>query len=208
MIKPILMTAGLLVSTIAVSGQNYVVDPQLTDYRSNQGESEVWVSHEDSDGGLGDVGSSGDTAFGPKGSARMRFKNSVNDNHFTAKPGLTQVVTGLPANTDMTYSLYYCDKKGSSSPSVLYYGVRDVVAGAPLTGKVIAESRVHTRDLDNAPKGKKKDCFRQVSVDFNSGISGNVEIFSLMEVKTEEDELPDMTKDIEVRIDEFSITAK
>jgi len=207
MIKPILITTSLLASSLAFSAQNYVVDPQLTDYRGNQGKSDVWISHEDSDAGLGDVGSSGDTAFDAQGSARIRFKEKVAINDFTAKPGLSQVLTGLPANTDMTYSLYYCDKKGPASPSILYYGVREAVEGASLTGKVIAESRAHTRDLDNAPQGDKKDCFRQISLDFNSG-SGAVEIFSLMEVYVGDADKPDMTKDVEVRIDEFSVTKK
>ncbi|MCV2403974.1 hypothetical protein OFY17_13980 [Marinomonas sp. C2222] len=207
MIKPLLIATGLLASSLAFSATNYVVDPQLTDYRSNKGKSPVWLSHEDSNGGLGDVGSSGDTAFDAKGSARIRFKSSVPTHDFSSKPGLTQVISGLPANTDMSYSLYYCDKKGAESPSTLYFGVREVVEGAPLTGNVIAESRVHTRDLGDAPMGEVKDCFRQVSLDFNSGASGNVEIFSLMEVYIGDGE-PNMTKDMEVRIDEFSVTAK
>ena len=208
MIKPILITTSLLASSLAFSAQNYVVDPQLTDFRANEGESEIWMTHEDSDGGLGDVGSSGNTAFDEEGSSRIRFKEKVAINDFTAKPGLSQVLVGLPAKTDMTYSLYYCDEKGSASPSILYYGVREVVEGAPLTGKIIAENRAHTRDLDEAPKGEKKTCFRQVSVDFNSGTAGTVEIFSLMEVYVGDEDMPDMTKDIEVRIDEFSVTAK
>jgi len=207
MLKPIIITAGLLASSAAFSAHNYIVDHQLTDYRSNKGESEVWTSHEDSKGGLGDVGSSGNTAFDAQGSARIRFKESVSINDFTAKPGLSQVLKGLPVNTEMTYSLYYCDEKGPASPSSLYYGVREVVEGASLTGKVIAENRVHTRELDAAPKAEKKACFRQVSLDFNSG-AGSVEIFSLMEVYVGDADKPDMTKDIEVRIDEFSVTVK
>jgi len=208
MIKPILITAGLFASSLAFATQNYVVDPQLSDYRANKGESLDWISHENSDAGLGDVGSSGDSAFGKQGSSRMRFKQSVDIHDFSAKPGLSQALTGLPANTEMTYSLYYCDKKGSDSLSTLYYGVREFVEGASLTGKVIAEKRAHVNDLDDAPKSTQKDCFKQVRVDFNSGPSGKVEIFSLMEVATSEGEEPDMYRDIEVRIDEFSVTAK
>lgn len=208
MIKPILITAGLFASSMAFAAQNYVVDPQLTDYRTNKGESQDWISHENSDAGLGDVGSSGDSAFGPQGSSRMRFKQSVDIHDFTAKPGLSQAITGLPVNTDMTYSLYYCDKKGIDSPSTLYYGVREFVKGASLTGKVIAEQRVHVTELDDAPKSPQKDCFSQVSVDFNSGKSGNIEIFSLMEVDAGESGEPDMYNDVEVRIDQFSVTVK
>ncbi|GLS91839.1 hypothetical protein GCM10007916_29090 [Psychromonas marina] len=208
MIKPLLITTALLTSSAAFSAQNFVVDPQLTDFRSNQGKSDVWISHEDSKGGLGDVGTSGDTAFDAQGSARIRFKKSVEINDFTATPGLSQTVNGLPKNTDMSYSLYYCDKKGTASPSTLHYGVREVVEGAPLTGKVIADNRVHVRDLGNAPKGDKKDCFSQVTLDFNTGSNASVEIFNQMEVEVGANGKPDMHKDVEVRIDEFSITAK
>jgi len=208
MMKPILITAGLLTTSLSLFAQNYVQDAQLTEYRSSQGKGKIWISHEDSKGGLGDVGTSGDTAFDAKGSSRIRFKASVASHDFSSKPGLTQVLSGLPANTDMSYSLYYCDKKGPSSPSTLYFGVREVVEGAPLTGKVIAETRVHTKDLGDAPQGAIKDCFRQVSLDFNSGANVNVEIFSLMEVAVGADGKPDMTKDVEVRIDEFSVAAK
>ena len=205
MIKPILITAGLLTATAAFAEQNYVQDPQLSTYRSHEGNSDFWISHEDSKNGLGDVGSSGTSVSKVKGSARMRFKENVSNNDFTAKPGLSQIVTGFPANTEMSYSLFYCDKKGTNSPSTLYYGVRQVVEGAALTGNVIAENRVHVKDLRDAPKA---GCFRQVSVDFNSGNYGKVEIFSLMEVDTGESGQPDMTKDIEVRVDEFSVLAK
>lgn len=205
--KTILITAGLLTSSLAFSAQNYVVDSQLTEFRSNVTLSDFWVIHEDSKGGLGDVSTSGDTAFGAKGSARMRFKKSIATHDFSAKPGLSQVLTGLPANTEMSYSLYYCDQKGPLSPTSLYYGVREVT-GASLTGKVIAEKRVHVRELNGAPKADKKRCFRQVSLDFNSGTSGNVEIFSLMEVDAGDTGKPDMSKDMTVRIDEFSVVVK
>ena len=67
MIKPILIIAGVVTSSFAFSAENYVVDNQLSDYRANQGESDIWISHEDSNGGLGDVGSSGNTAFDEEG---------------------------------------------------------------------------------------------------------------------------------------------
>jgi poly(beta-D-mannuronate) lyase len=201
------IVAGIIASTFALSAQaNYIQDSQLSEYRANKGESTIWVSHEDSDGGKGDVGSSGDTAFGGEGSSRFRFKESVASNDYTAKPGLSQVVSGLPANTDMQYSLYYCDKKGATSASTLYYGVREVVDGQPLAGTVIAESRAHEKDLAGAPVGEVKDCFKQVTLDFNSGSASSVEIFALMEINPSNG--ADMSKDAEVRIDEFSLTAK
>lgn len=210
MIKPILITAALFSSSLAfaTTGPNYVLDPQLTDYRGNKGQSDNWISHEDSDGGLGDVGSSGDSAFGPQGSSRIRFKANVDTHNFASQPGLSQVIVGLPANTDMVYSMYYCDKKGESSASVLYFGVREAVAAGSLQGKVIAEKRAHVSELGNAPTGDTKACFRQVSLDFNSGSTGQIEIFSLMEVQVDEGDTPDMYSDIEVRIDEFSVMKK
>lgn len=207
MIKPILVTAGLLTSSLAFSSTNYVVDPQLSEFRFNVGSSEAWLRHEDSDAGLGDVASSGDTAFGAPGSVQIRFKKSMDNHDFTAKPGLTQTIIGLPLNTEMSYSLYYCDQKGFASPTSLYFGVREAT-GPSLSGKVIAQRRVHVRDLGRARKADKKRCFRQVSLDFNSGPVGNVEIFSLIEVDGGESGKPDMTKNMVVRIDEFSVVVK
>ena len=200
------IVAGILASTFTLAAHaDYVQDPQLTEDRANKGESTVWVSHEDSDGGKGDVGSSGDTAFDDGGSSRFRFKEAA-PNDYTATPGLSQVVTGLPADTEMEYSLYYCDKKGTTSASTLHYGVREVVDGQPLAGAIIADTRAHVKDLDGAATGAVKDCFKQVTVDFNSGSAGSVEIFALMEI--DQDNGADMSKDAEVRVDEFSITAK
>jgi poly(beta-D-mannuronate) lyase len=205
----LMMAAGFFASTLAISAQaNYVQDPELTAYRANQGNSDVWISHEDSAGGKGDVGSSGSTAFGEQGSSRFRFEKKYDNHDFTAKPGLSQVVTGLPANSDMTYSLYYCDTKGPTSASTLYFGVREVVEGQSLAGKAIAESRAHARDLDDAPKGDVKSCFRQVKVDFNSGSTGNVEIFALMEANAGDDGQVNQRKEVEVRVDSFAIEAK
>jgi len=43
MIKPILIATGLLASSFTFAAQNYVMDSQMTDYRGNQGESDVWA---------------------------------------------------------------------------------------------------------------------------------------------------------------------
>lgn len=201
--KMVVLAACLVTSSFAFSAQNYIQDPQFTEYRSNKGKSDFWSSHENSAEGLGDVGSSKDSAFLPDGSSRIRFRRDDSEHDFSAKPGLSQIVTHLPAYTNMTYSLYYCDKKGYQSQSQLHFGVRRVTNGALLAGDVIVEARVHSRDLNSAPQGDNKTCFRQVSIDFNTGKNTEVEIFSLMEIDTTDK--PDLSQELEVRVDEFSL---
>lgn len=202
--KTLALTTCLVTSASAFSAQNFIQDNQLTEFRRDKGESLVWLSHENREKGLGEVGSSKDTAFGVSGSSRFRFTRDLDNHDFTANPGLSQVVTGVPAYTDLTYSLYYCDKKGEDSQTQLYFGVRRVIEGAPLTGSVITEATVHNSDLVDAPTGNKK-CFRQVSLDFNSGANTQVEIFSLLDVQTTTK--PDISTELQVRVDEFSLTA-
>lgn len=220
--KTIALSACLLSSSFAIAEQNYIQDNQLSDYRADSGYSEVWISHERSDEGLGDVGSSKDSAFGGEGSARYRFKHDQDNNDFTAKPGLSQVITGLPTHTDFTYSLYVCDKKGTKSQTRIYFGVRTIVEDDLLTddvrevkdislsGALIKASRVHNSEfageLSDAKRGAKKKCFRQVSLDFNTGVHSNVEIFALLDVHTTG--TPDLSKDLQIRVDEFSLTKK
>ncbi|GDY25320.1 hypothetical protein AHAT_12100 [Agarivorans sp. Toyoura001] len=203
--KTIALGAGILGTCIVLSAHAYVQDPQLTNYRADKGKSAVWLSHEDSSNGLGDVGSSKDSAFEGEGSSRFRFKRDVSNHNFSAMPGLSQLVRDLPANTDMVFSLFYCDKKGNSSPTQLYFGVREV-GDASLTGNMLAETRAHVRDLADAPQGENKKCFRQVSIDFNTGDNNQVEIFSLLEVDTST--TPSLDKELEVRVDAFSISRK
>ncbi|WP_415668906.1 polysaccharide lyase 6 family protein, partial [Vibrio rarus] len=184
-----------------------VQDGDLGQWREDGGSSDVWVQYE----GVGgdDVGSSGDSAFNDdvtNGSARVRFKKGEDSYDFTAKPGLSQKVTGLPADKDMTFSMYYCDNKGDDSASTLHYGVKDS------NDNIIIDARAHVKDLDDAPEGSVKNCFKQVTVDFNSSSYNDVEIFAYMEIDTENfsqeqlEALVDSDKELEVRIDEFSIT--
>ena len=214
--------ACLFTSSLAFAAENYIQDSHLTEYREYTGGSDIWISHEGSDDGLGDVGSSSDSAFGEKGSSRFRFKRGLDDHDFTAKPGISQVVTGLPTHTDFTYSLFVCDKKGINSQTRLYFGVRTItedslltqyaqdVVEESLTGKLIKAARVHNSEfsgeLANAPMGRKKKCFRQVSLDFNTGSNTNVEVFSLLEVHTSE--TPDLSQELAMRVDEFNLTPK
>ena len=204
--KTITLGVCLLTCSFASSAHNYIQDSQLTEYRANTGSSAVWISHEGSDEGLGDVGSSKDTAFGEEGSSRFRFKAGITNHDFTATPGISQVISDLPAHTDFTYALYYCDKKGLNSQTKLYFGVRTVNENASLTGEVIVEASVHNRQLAGAPKGDKKRCFRQVALDFNSGENTQVEIFSLLQVDTTE--AIDLSRSLQFRVDEFSLTKK
>ncbi|USD62144.1 polysaccharide lyase 6 family protein [Vibrio sp. SCSIO 43140] len=189
-----------------------IIDHQLGQWRADSGSSEVWKTYEGSADGLGDVGSSGDSAFndaaGGNGSARIRFKDSESSHDFDSKPGMSQIVDELPTNTDMTYALYYCDNKGDSSLSTLYYGVR-----LPGEGSIVAHARAHVKDLDEAPRGSVKDCFRQVTLDFNTQDYDSLELFALMEIDTTNftseqilasDQYTD--NELEVRIDEFSLS--
>ncbi len=189
--------------------ENPIADANLGLFRTNSSKSDVWVKHSNSKGGRGDVGSSGDTAFKdgtPKeGSVRIRFKKNETNHDFTAKPGLSQVVA-VPTNKDLTYSLYYCDKKKEMSLTTLHYGVKDA------SGKVLAEARAHVKDLAAAPQAELRKCFKQVSVNFNSANNSNVQIFALMEVDTKNNTEAQIyaspqfkDNELEVRLDSFSI---
>lgn len=184
-----------------------IEDNQLSDFRANSGKSDFWITHEDNDEGLGDVGSSGDTAFGDSGSARIRFRSA--DDDFSVTPGLSQFVSGLKTNTDYTFSLYYYDNKKDSSPSHLHFGVKTDV-GESLQGSVIVEDIVHVKDLDDRPQGSVKTGFRQVEVSFNTGENTDVEIFALMQIdQTQVDNIKaqsDIGKATEVRVDEFALS--
>ncbi|WP_434763546.1 polysaccharide lyase 6 family protein [Vibrio fortis] len=188
-----------------------IADHQLGQWRADGGTSTVWAVYEGSSEGKGDVGSSGDSAFsdalGSNGSARIRFKYGESTHDFDSKPGISQVVDELPTGTDMTFAMYYCDKKGEDSLSTLHYGLR-----LPNSGTIVAEARAHVKDLDDAPQGSIKDCFRQVTLDFNTQGYDSLEIFALMEIDTinftseqilaHEQFIDD---ELEIRIDEFSI---
>ncbi|WP_435235646.1 hypothetical protein ACR30L_18205 [Psychromonas sp. PT13] len=219
MLKRLLVIITLAMPSIVFSAQNYILDPSFNDFRLNTGESEVWISHEDSKAGLGDVGSSSTNASGKDpasafrfkkdgiGSARIRFKKSEHNNDLSTNPGLSQIVIDLPKNKDMTYSLYYCDKEGATSPASLYMGVRDINPGeSTLSGNLIAAKLVHILELRNAPKAKDS-CFHRVSVDFNSGERGIVEVFALLAIDNRKIDGANMKKDIEIRVDDFSVRA-
>ncbi|MDN3718061.1 polysaccharide lyase 6 family protein [Vibrio breoganii] len=186
-----------------------IQDGDLGQWRSDGGSSDFWLQQEGSSEGLGDVGSSGDSAFndegGTNGSARIRFKAGEDTYDFTSTPGLSQKVSGIPMDTPMTYSLYYCDNKGDDSVSTLHYGVKDS------EGNIISEARAHIKDLDDAPEGSVKSCFKQVTLEFDSASNSDVEVFAYMEIDTSVgvDELlyqVENNKELEVRIDEFDLT--
>lgn len=196
---------GLAISTLlagAVQASNLVVDPQLTEFRANKGNSKVWVQVEDNKAGKGDVGSSKDSAFDTEGSARMRFRNA--DDDFSAQPALEQTITGLKPNTDYVMSFYLMDKKGQDS-------ISDVIAGARgADGKALGEKAIHVRDLADAPKGTLKSSFRQAMVDFNSGNNTTATIFTRLHI-TDASKIAkggDIGKQTEVRVDSFSVTEK
>ncbi|CAM3206446.1 chondroitinase-B domain-containing protein [Vibrio rarus] len=154
-----------------------VVDADFSDYKN--GHKEGWTEHKDN----ADVGSSSDSAFSAGGSARMRFKHSDDaTNDFTSEPSISQVVTGLPENTDVTFSIYYCNQmKDDAHLASLHFGAREV-AKTSLAGNILSEANVHTSDLKNAPSGSKKDCFKKATTSFNTGANTSVEIFAGMAV--------------------------
>ncbi|CAH0524444.1 VCBS domain-containing protein [Vibrio hippocampi] len=187
-----------------------VVDGNLDNWKNDSGSLGVWDTVEDSDGGLGDVGSSSDSAF-DGGSVRIRFKEDEGDIHdFTVKPSVSQSITDVATGVDLTYSLYYCDKKGDDSLTTLHYGVKDG------SGNIIADARTHVSKLDDAPEGSNKDCFKQVTLVIADNTAPDVEIFATLEVDTDtmssdtggnlyahEQYLDD---DLEVRVDEFVLS--
>lgn len=187
-----------------------VVDGNMDNWKNDSGSLGVWDTVEDSDGGLGDVGSSSDSAF-DGGSARIRFKTSEGNIHdFTATPSISQSISGVATGVDLTYSLYYCDKKGDDSLSTLYYGVKDG------SGNILVDARAHVSELDDAPEGSNKDCFKQVTLTVEDNSATDVEIFATMEIDTvtmssdtggelytHEQYIDD---DLEVRVDEFVLS--
>ncbi|GDY25563.1 hypothetical protein AHAT_14530 [Agarivorans sp. Toyoura001] len=189
-----------------------LADGHLGEFRSNSGSSTVWLQNEGDSAGLGDVGSSGDTAFSDSGSAssgsaRIRFKKSGTNHNFAATPGLSQMVANIPQNTDLRYSLYYCDNKGDNSLSTLHYGLKDS------SGDIVAEAFAHVKDLNDAPQGDVKSCFKQVSLSVNSAANTSLEVFAYMTLDTSTYSEAEIyahqqftDNEVEVRIDEFSLT--
>ncbi|WP_298942702.1 hypothetical protein [uncultured Psychromonas sp.] len=188
--------------TAVATGSNLIIDPQLTQFRSNSGKSDVWKKQANKNKGLGDAGSSKDTAFGKEGSSRLRFMEATDD--FTAQPGLSQEVFGLQPNTDYEFSLYYNDKKGDESPTELVFGVTSA------SGQSLATKTVHTSELNNAPKGAVRDSFRQTFVSFNSGANVSVTVYAKLHIAdlSKIDMDGDVAKQTEVRIDEFKLAQK
>ncbi|GLT15272.1 hypothetical protein [Vibrio algivorus] len=189
-------------ATTSAQTGSLIQDGQLTDFRANSGSSDIWVKHADKSAGLGDVGSSKDTAFDDEGSARIRFVSANDD--FTATPGLTQQISGLAKNTDYTLSFYYYDNKGNNSPSEVEVGLKDS------TGKIIASKTVHARDVAQNPSGSVKSGFKLTTLDFNSGSNTNAQVFLYMSITdpSQIDKNGDIGKQTEVRVDEFKITKK
>ncbi|MGV3002326.1 hypothetical protein [Vibrio sp.] len=187
-------------TTTAAQTGDLIQDGQLTDFRANSGSSDIWIKHADKNAGLGDVGSSKDTAFDDEGSARIRFMSANDD--FSAKPGLTQDISGLQPNTDYTLSFYYYDKKGNNSLSELDVGLKDI------SGKVIASKTLHARDVSQNPSGAVKSGFKLTTLDFNSGSNTNAQVFLYMSITdpSQIDKNGDIGKQTEVRVDEFKIT--
>jgi len=186
--------------TAIATGENLIQDPQLTEFRSNSGKSDVWKKNSNKNAGLGDAGSSKDSAFGSEGSSRLRFIAATDD--FSAEPGLSQTVLGLQPNTDYQLSLYYNDKKGEQSISQLVYGVTGT------NGGTLATKTVHISELADAPQGDVKKGFRQTAINFNSGSNVSVTVYANLKITdpSKIDSDGDIGKQTEVRIDEFKLS--
>ncbi|WP_035387370.1 polysaccharide lyase 6 family protein [Ferrimonas senticii] len=184
-----------------------VADHNFAEFKANKGSSNVWITDEDSDNGLGDVGSSGDSAFSDQpenASARIRFKKTSINHDFESKPGLSQLVSNVPQNTDITLSLYICDSKGPDSLTTVQ------VTATGNDGQLLAKADFHAADIENNPSGSVKDCFKQVKLPFNSGSNQQVTIgahlivdtknYSSEEILTHEQFTND---ELQVRLDHF-----
>ena len=193
------ITKSTLISTTA---GNLILDPQLTEFRNNSGNSDVWKKSANKNAGLGDAGSSKDTAFDDEGSSRLRFVSSTDD--FTAQPGLSQAVVGLQPNTDYEFSVYYNDKKGDESISELVFGANG------MAGDSLAMKTIHITELVNAPQGRVKKGFRQALVSFNSGSNAVVTVYAKLHITdpSKIDTSGDIGGQTEVRIDEFKLSKK
>ncbi|OBT14761.1 hypothetical protein A9264_13335 [Vibrio sp. UCD-FRSSP16_10] len=192
-------TSGVL--SLALASE--VTIDTVEDGNFADGISDVWTTVENDSEGLGDVGSSSDSAFSNK-SARVRFKDNVS-NDYTATPGISQEIASIPANTAMTFGLYYSDQKGDDSVTTLHYGLEDS------DGVVFAETRVHVSELDDAAQGTNKSHFKQVSFDFNTGDHTSATIFAYIEIDTTDMDAVDAQQsedELEVRLDYFTLTYK
>jgi len=188
------------ITTSTSTSVNLILDPQLAEFRSNSGNSDVWKKNASKNEGLGDAGSSKDSAFEDEGSARLRFISGTDD--FSAQPGLSQQVIGIQPNTDYELSLYYNDKKGDNSNSELVFGADGI------TGQSLAIKTVHISELANAPQGAKK--FKQTMVNFNSGSNVSVTVYAKLHIKdaSKIDTSGDIGAQTEVRIDAFKLVKK
>ncbi|GEA52002.1 hypothetical protein VIN01S_28060 [Vibrio inusitatus NBRC 102082] len=196
-------TGNETTGTLSLSLANEVTIDTVQDGNFADGISDFWTTEEDSNAGKGDVGSSSDSAFSSK-SARVRFKdNELND--YSATPGISQQITGIPVNTDMIFGLYYSDQKGDESVTTLHFGLKDS------DGVVFAEQRVHVSELDDAAQGTNKSHFKQVSLDLNSSSHTDAEIFAYIEIDTSDMtavEAQQSEDELEVRLDAFTLTYK
>ena len=75
-----------------------VLDGDFVDFRAGEA---TWVSVEGD--GIGDVGSSSNSASGGDGSARLRYRD---ESHANGSPGISQTVDGLFADTNYTFSVH------------------------------------------------------------------------------------------------------
>lgn len=193
------LLTGCVTTTTQAPRDNLILDPNLTQFRADNGSSKVWRKNDGRKVGLGEAGTSKSSSTDEKGSVRIRFLSKNDD--FTAEPGITQLVRNVLPNTDYNYSLYYQDKRGNDSVPKLAYGVIDA------NGRSLADNVVHVSDVRYNPRGESDQSFRQTYISFNSGNNTQVTIYAKLQISdpSKIDMKGDIAKQTEIRLDQFKL---
>ncbi|MGR5266113.1 hypothetical protein ACPV5R_00010 [Vibrio astriarenae] len=99
-------------------------------------------------------------------------------------------------------SFYFSDKKGQNSISTIIAGIRDK------SGNILEEKPIHISELSHSPRGTNGQSFRRVDINFNSALNESAIVYVKMKItdSSKIDMEGDISKQTEVRLDEFSLT--
>ncbi|MDO6746425.1 polysaccharide lyase 6 family protein [Gilvimarinus sp. 1_MG-2023] len=154
--------------------------------------------------GLGNVGSSNNSAFGDKGSVQLGYSYPEDEN---STPTLYQIIDGVLPNTEYTLSMYLLVK--STSNSTATFGAQNE-AGSVTLGEKIAD--YDQLESSGAPESSE-DGYYQASMTFNSGDNTSVRIFAQFNAESiannpggTEQMDSDTRKIYELRVDNFELT--
>lgn len=154
--------------------------------------------------GLGNVGSSNNSAFGSKGSAQIGYQYAADEN---STPTLYQDIDGILPNTDYSLSMYLLVKPSSNSSAT--FGALDATGTRVLSEKIANYDELKS---GSAPESDE-DGYYQSSVSFNSGSNTSVRIFVKFNPEliannpAQPAELDsDTRKAYELRVDNFELT--